>query len=163
MRRIARVKNASSIWQGKMWGAIIESLAFDDVGEQLPEITVFAPCSPCWLSPLIKAQETVMTIIDVRLASKQQSSRLCPALPQCQHVSESSTWGCHRRDGWLEEIVWGEGVSFSLAALWECLLVRGIKGEKKLTIWRNPQKRRRMHVGTIAKRHARPASRIVCR
>ena len=63
-----------------MLDALIESLAFDAMAEQPPGTTTITACSLCWLSPAIKAQETVMTKIDVGLAGSLDDS----ALPPCQ-------------------------------------------------------------------------------
>lgn len=64
------------------------------MAEQLPGTTIFTVCALCWLSPVIKAQETVMTKIDVGLAGSLHGS----ALPPCQHVSESPIFGQHGED-----------------------------------------------------------------
>ena len=67
-------------------GAIIESLAFHDIREQLPEATLFRYRSLCRLLPLMKAQRTMMTRVDIGLAGSLSGS----ALPPWHQISESS-------------------------------------------------------------------------
>ena len=64
----------------EIFDALIESLAFDVMAEQPPGTTTIMACSLCWLSPAIKAQETVMTRIDVGLAGSLYGLR-------CLHVN----------------------------------------------------------------------------